>query len=92
MSGSAGADARDVRVYRSTRKLDMYLYVDAAEDLERVPEALLQHFGKPVEAMVLQLTPARRLVRADAATVLASIRDAGYYLQVPPPDAPRPDW
>jgi uncharacterized protein len=81
-----GADAREVRIYRSTRTVNMYLYVDAGEDLERVPEALLQRFGKPVEAMVLTLTAERRLVRADTATVLASIRDAGYYLQLPPPD------
>jgi uncharacterized protein len=63
----------------------MYLYVDAAEDLERVPEALLQRFGQPVEAIVLMLTVERRLARADAAAVLASIREAGYYLQLPPP-------
>jgi uncharacterized protein len=85
MTLAGSPDAREVRIYRSTRKLDMYLYVDAAEDLERVPEALLQRFGRPVESMVLTLTVERRLARADAATVLTSIREAGYYLQMPPP-------
>jgi uncharacterized protein len=83
MTPATPADTREVRIYRSTRKVDMYLYVDAAEDLERVPEALLQRFGRPVEAMVLTLSVERRLVRADPVTVLNSIAEAGYYLQMP---------
>jgi uncharacterized protein len=77
---------REVRVYRSTRQLEMYLYVDAGEDLDRVPEALLQRFGRPVQAMELLLTTDRRLARADASVVLASIAETGFYLQMPPPD------
>ena len=40
-------------IYRSPKKEGMYLYVDKAEDLARVPEALLQSFGKPEQAMTL---------------------------------------
>lgn len=87
MTAAGDADAREVRVYRSTRNADMYLFVDAAEDLGRVPEALLQRFGRPVEAMVLMLGPERRLARADAVAVLASISDSGFYLQMPPPES-----
>lgn len=76
---------REVRIYRSLRKRDMYLYVDAAEDLTRVPEALLQRFGRPHKAMDLLLTPQRPLARADAVVVLASIAEAGFFLQLPPP-------
>jgi uncharacterized protein len=75
---------RHVRVYRSSRKQEMYLYVDAKEDLARVPEALLRRFGKPVEALSLLLTSDRRLARADAAQVLADIEAQGFYLQMPP--------
>ena len=53
MSGSPAA--RFVRVYRSSRKQDMYLYVDARQHLEAVPEELLARFGKPVEALSLTL-------------------------------------
>lgn len=77
---------REVRVYRSSRRQDMYLYVDAADDLGPVPEALLQRFGRPVEALSLVLTADRTLARADAARVLESIATDGYYLQLPPPD------
>lgn len=82
MSGTAGP--RLVRVYRSTRRQEMYLYVDAQADLERVPEALLERFGTPVEALSLMLGPDRRLARADATRVLASIEEDGFYLQMPP--------
>lgn len=78
-----------MRVYRSSRKPDMYLYVDAGDDLGPVPEALLERFGKPVEALSLMLTAERSLARADAGRVLASIEAEGYYLQLPPPPG---DW
>jgi|TARA_Y100001933_G_scaffold83630_1_gene85096 hypothetical protein len=76
---------RFVRVYRSSRRQEMYLYVDARADLEHVPEALLARFGKPVEALSLMLTEDRALARADAGRVLDSIEADGYYLQMPPP-------
>lgn len=75
---------RHVRVYRSSRKVDMYLYVDAKDDLTPVPEELLAQFGKPVEALSLMLTTTRKLARADAARVLDSIEEQGFYLQLPP--------
>lgn len=83
MSGAAIA-RRHVRIYRSSRKQEMYLYVDAREDLARVPQALLGRFGKPVEALSLLLTSDRSLARADAAQVLADIEAQGFYLQLPP--------
>ncbi len=75
---------RRVKIYRSSRQQDLYLYVDFADDLQRVPQALLQRFGRPIEAMSLELEAARKLARADAGAVLRSIADVGYYLQMPP--------
>jgi uncharacterized protein len=75
---------RHVRVYRSSRKQEMYLYVDAKEGRARVPEALLARFGEPVEALSLLLSRDRSLARADAAQVLADIEAQGFYLQMPP--------
>ena len=71
-------------VFRSPRKEGMYLYVDRAEGLERVPDSLLQVFGKPESALVLKLTEDRRLAQADAAAVLDALAVEGYYLQMPP--------
>ncbi len=81
--------SRLVRVYKSPRKQDMYLYVDFAEALTRVPQSLLDRFGVPVEALTLELTNERKLARADADRVLEEIESTGYYLQMPPIDERR---
>lgn len=71
-------------IYRSSKIDEMYLYVDRKEDLARVPEALLARFGRPEPAMTLLLNEDRKLARADVAKVMASVRDQGFYLQMPP--------
>ncbi len=72
------------QIFKSSRQEEMYLYVDRQEGLERVPAALLAKFGDPEEVMTLVLTPQRKLARADAAEVLESISERGFYLQMPP--------
>jgi uncharacterized protein len=71
-------------VFRSSRKPEMYLYVDKARGLPAVPDTLLGQFGKPTSVMVLLLTPQLKLARADTATVISSIETQGFYLQLPP--------
>lgn len=71
-------------VYRSPKLEGMYLYVDKAEDLKRVPEALLKRFGKPERAMTLLLTKERKLARVDIDVVLAGLESEGFFLQLPP--------
>jgi uncharacterized protein YcgL (UPF0745 family) len=79
---------RLIEIFRSTRDADCYLYVDKKEGLARVPQTLLERFGKPVTAMTMILEPNRKLARADASNVLDNIRDQGFYLQMPPlPDS-----
>ncbi len=73
-----------VTVYRSPREEGLYLYVAKAEALNRVPETLLKHFGKPEVALDLDLSSNRKLARAKAVDVLSSIHEKGYYLQLPP--------
>lgn len=75
------------QVYRSSRKQEMYLYVDKAHGLQNVPDTLLAQFGVPAPVMLLHLTPQHKLARADAALVLASIETQGFYLQMPPTTA-----
>ena len=40
-------EGRLVKVYKTRRKVDLYLYVDFEEDLGRVPDELLERFGRP---------------------------------------------
>lgn len=76
---------RLVQVFRSSRREGHYLFVDLAEGLERVPEALLLQFGRPEPALRLNLRPERKLAAADAIAVLDAITEKGFYLQLPPP-------
>lgn len=79
------------RIYKSALRADTYLFVPADDDLSRVPEALLAHFGPPSLVMSLDLWSGRPLARADADTVLSQLRERGYYLQMPPgSDEPAP--
>lgn len=72
------------RVYKSSRREEMYLYVDHSGGLEQVPDTLLASFGEPLEVMTLVLTAERKLARALASEVLAQIERQGFYLQMPP--------
>jgi len=71
-------------IYRSRKKEGMYLYVKKGFSLEQLPEGLLQAFGRAERAMTLLLTPEKTLARADAGTVILSIEEKNYYLQMPP--------
>ena len=75
---------RPIVVYRSARIDGMYLFVDAAERLARVPAELMARFGEPVEVMSFDLFPSRPLARASAPDVLAAIEHRGFHLQLPP--------
>jgi uncharacterized protein YcgL (UPF0745 family) len=81
-------------IYRSPKEEGMYLYVRKDEGLSRVPEDLLKIFGRPQQAMVLLLTPEKKLAHTSVEKVAASLDEKGFYLQLPPrgdrdPDADR---
>lgn len=71
-------------IYRSPRQAEMYLYLPEKDGFERLPEALLAHFGRPELVMELELHPRRKLARADAGHVLEGLALRGFYLQMPP--------
>jgi uncharacterized protein YcgL (UPF0745 family) len=72
------------QVFKSSRKQEMYLYVEKSRGLQDIPDALMAQFGEPTPVMVLILTPEKNLARASAAAVLADIEAQGFYLQMPP--------
>jgi len=43
-------------VYKSSKKLQTYLYVNNRDDFSDVPDALMKMFGKPVMVTVLNLS------------------------------------
>ncbi len=73
-----------VLVYRSPKVMDMYLFVNQAEELTRVPAELLARFGTPQRALEFTLDARRKLSRSDPAMVRAALASRGFYLQLPP--------
>jgi len=72
-------------IYKSSKKEEMYLYVDKKEELTRVPPALLEIFGQPVPVTTLLLDDNKNLARANVSQVLNDIETRGFFLQMPLP-------
>lgn len=70
-------------VYRNGRHGDTYLYVNKTDGLDRIPEPLLEQFGKPEKALSFLLTEDKKLANADAKTVMDALSEKGFYLQLP---------
>ncbi|HBV75278.1 MULTISPECIES: YcgL domain-containing protein [Vibrio] len=71
-------------VYKSSKKEGMYLYISKKDDFSDVPQALLTMFGKPIFVMVMKME-GRKLALADIEKVKMSLKDDGFFLQLPPP-------
>ncbi len=71
-------------VYRSDKKQETYLYVADGQDFEDLPPELQRTFGEPALVMSLNLDPDSKLARVDVKSVLQSLKEQGYYLQLPP--------
>jgi len=75
-------------VFKTRKKDEMYLYVAKKDGMSRVPDELLDMFGKPELAMTIIITPDKSLGRADAGRVLSDLDEKGFYLQMPPAKEP----
>jgi uncharacterized protein len=73
-------------VYKSLKKHLLYLYVDKHNDFSRVPAELLQNFGMLEFVLELELTPERKLAKEDSKQILASLKEKGFFVQLPPTD------
>jgi uncharacterized protein YcgL (UPF0745 family) len=60
-------------IYKSRRKEETYLFVSLKDDLSRVPDVLLETFGRPELVTKMLITPERKFAIADATKVLDSI-------------------
>jgi len=72
-------------IYKSSRKADTYLFVEKRDDFSKVPEVLLNTFGKPVFVMLINIAERESLAGADINKVKESLAEQGFYLQIPPP-------
>jgi uncharacterized protein YcgL (UPF0745 family) len=77
-------------IYKSLKKEHLYLYVDKKDDFSKVPEELFNSFGRMEFVMDLELTPERKLAKEDAEKVLTSLKEKGFFVQLPPILMPMP--
>ncbi len=69
-------------IYRSSRKVDTYLYLTDKDDFSIVPEALMTIFGEPEYSFGFNLKPDRKLAREDTEVALKNLDEQGYHLQL----------
>ena len=82
-------------IFRCSKKDEMYLYVPFNDDHEAavkdLPPELLKLTGQLEVVMSLELSLQRKLARADVGDVMASLREKGFFLQMPPDSLLRTD-
>jgi len=71
-------------VYKSLKKDELYLYIDQKDDFSKLPEPLFKSLSPVQFVLELELTPERKLAREDAGKVFDSIKNKGFYVQMPP--------
>ena len=77
-------------IYKSLKKDELYLYLPQKDDFSAIPESLLQSLGKLSFVMALELSPERKLAREKTATVISSLENQGFFIQMPPNNIPLP--
>lgn len=78
-------------VYKSLKKDELYLYIDRKDDFSKLPEPVFKSLSPLQFVLELELTPERRLAREDAVKVLDSIKNKGFFVQMPPTVVPGPE-
>ena len=71
-------------IYKSTKKEELYLYIDKQDDFSCIPEAILKSIGTPSFVMELNITSERQLAREKASDVIKGIEENGFFIQMPP--------
>ncbi|MGY6274266.1 YcgL domain-containing protein [Methylomonas sp. MgM2] len=71
-------------IYKSSKKDELYLYLDKKDDFSAIPEDLFKSLGRLQFVMELQLSPQRKLAREDVSKVMASLENRGFFVQLPP--------
>jgi hypothetical protein len=70
-------------IYKSLKKDEMYVFIEANTELSELPDALLKMLGQTEKVMTLTLIPERKMARGTAHDILKSIANQGFYLQMP---------
>jgi uncharacterized protein YcgL (UPF0745 family) len=71
-------------IYKSLKKEYLYLYTDKKDDFSSLPELLFNSLGRLEFVMELELVPERKLAREDAGKIIQSLKEKGFFVQMPP--------
>jgi uncharacterized protein YcgL (UPF0745 family) len=74
----------ECHIYRCAAKEEMYLYLHVDKKQEDLPEELTKLVKQLSHVMDLVLSPERKLARVDVNEVINSLKEKGYFLQMPP--------
>jgi uncharacterized protein YcgL (UPF0745 family) len=74
-------------IYKSLKKEYLYLYITAKDDFSVVPAELLASFGTLAFVMSIELNAERKLAKEDSVKVMASLKEKGFFVQLPPSKA-----
>ena len=72
------------QILKSKNKDETYLFLAPDQSFEELPEDLRVTFGEPVYVMALKLSSESKLARVETQSVLESLSERGYFLQLPP--------
>ena len=73
-------------IYKSSRKDELYLYLNKKGDFSKVPQTLYDSMGKePIFVMEVTLSPEKPLARENILKVIDNLQNQGYHVQMPPP-------
>ncbi len=72
-------------IYKSSKKVETYLFVKQRDDFSAVPAPLMSMFGTPTLVTVMNLASKDKLALADINKVKENLNEQGFYLQLPPP-------
>ena len=70
-------------VYKSQKKDETYIFIPVSTPLSELPEKLLKLLGEAEMLMTLILTPDKKMARGTAKEIIESIKEQGFYLQMP---------
>lgn len=70
-------------VYKSQKKDETYIFIPSTTPLSELPEELLKVLGEAEMIMTLILTPDKKMARGTAKEIMKSIKEQGFYLQMP---------
>lgn len=74
-----------VRVLRSPKKADTYLYLPLTATVDELPEPLQPLFSPEIVVTKLNISAERNLASITGVKLLEHLDTDGYYLQIPPP-------